>query len=321
VSAGSGVRARVLAPCKLNPTLVVIERRADGFHEVALSYLALDLADRVDLTLRAEPGIGLEVEGPALAPDVPADETNLAFRAARAVLRLAQADGRATADAGLALRLSKHVPSRAGLGGGSSDAAAAALAACLLLGLAPEDPRVGVALAQLGSDCAFFLAARASGHALGRGRGERVEALPVHAARPWIALATPAVGASTAAVYAALGPLGDPALNRARALDAERAWLRAGTSGELRAALVNDLEAAALRAVPELSRWREILDASGHAHFRLAGSGSSFFGIFDSERDARAASTSLARHAAARGLAARGAWVVRPAGHGALASD
>lgn len=317
MSAASTGAVRLLAPCKLNPTLAVIERRADGFHELALTYLALDLCDRLELT-RVDARAGqLRVAGALSGEQIPSDGRNLACRAVQGVLALAREAGRATSADDFDIELSKSVPSQAGLGGGSSDAAAAALGTAHCTGLEAADPRLLDALSAIGSDCAFFLAARDTGHARGRGRGERIEVLPAVRAELFVVLIAPQVGAATQAVYAALSGLGSPAPRRARAERAEQAWLDATTIEDLRGALLNDLEAAALGALPELARWRELFDRHDCEHFRLAGSGSSFFGLYDQAREAETVLARLSAAAASAGLVPRGAWVARPAGHGA----
>ncbi len=313
---GSSDAVRVLAPCKINPTLVVIERRADGFHELDLTYLSLDLCDQIELRPVTGRGGVMRLLGPLRSDDIPTDAGNLARRATAAVLEIARADGLCGGGEDFDLELFKHVPSQAGLGGGSSDAAAAALGAATALGIAPDDARIVRVLAALGSDCAFFLHARETGHGRGRGRGERIEPLPTPRPDFHVALLTPAIAAATPAVYAALGELGSAEARRARGSSASHAWAAARTLEERRAALVNDLESAALRAFPELARWRELLDDVGCAHLRLAGSGSSFFGLFPEEADALTALRALAPIAAKIGLATRTTSVARPASHG-----
>ena len=134
----------------------------------------------------------------------------------------------------------KRIPMGAGLGGGSADAAA------VLRWAGVTD---AVAAASIGADVAFCLA---GGRARVRGIGEIVEPLPYVFERYTLMLAP--VGCDTAAVYAAWDELGGPA----------------GDQG-------NDLEAAALRVVPELAVWRDRLgDATGLTP-RLAGSGSTWF--------------------------------------------
>lgn len=321
MSAHSLGRTRVLAPGKINPTLVVIERRADGFHELDLSFLALDLADFVQLELVGGRAGTLRVEGPMASPDIPLDQRNLARQAADLALDLARNAGLAAPEDACDLRLTKSIPSQAGLGGGSSDAAAAALCVCEATGLAPTDPRLLGALGELGSDAAFFFAARTSGHARGRGRGERIEVLPAHSATLWIALIAPRMGASTGLVYRGLSGLADPDSNRARAQARFDAWSQASSIEDLRAALCNDLEPAAIRVYPELERWRLLLDRQVGGHFRLAGSGSTFFGIYGDKEEARSDLAKVLEAAPLRGLELRGSWLSRPVRHGALALD
>jgi 4-diphosphocytidyl-2-C-methyl-D-erythritol kinase len=291
---------RVRAPAKVNLSLAVLGRRADGFHELDTVLMALELGDVLEARARDDEHLELSVSGPAAA-GVPSDGTNLALRAAHAVQELARMRG--LAPSGAALALEKHVPAAAGLGGGSSDAAAAAFACAELWGLPPDDPALLERLAELGSDCPFFLAARATGLARCTGRGERVEALSA-LELPWqLVVVTPDVACSTAAVYAAL--------ERREGGERRRFDPRALAGLPLasaRARLENDLEEAAGRVQPALFEFRARLDELAPGAFRLAGSGSSCFGFFE---DARAADDFLARLDAAnrgRRYALRARW-------------
>jgi 4-diphosphocytidyl-2-C-methyl-D-erythritol kinase len=96
------------APGKLNLFLHVLDRRADGYHELQTVFRLIDRADRVGITVRADG---------KLAFDGPFGEDNLCLKAAR----LLQAE--TSAKQGAELRLEKHLPVGGGLGGGSSDAA------------------------------------------------------------------------------------------------------------------------------------------------------------------------------------------------------
>jgi 4-diphosphocytidyl-2-C-methyl-D-erythritol kinase len=302
---------RVHAPAKVNPTLEVLGRRADGLHEVRTTLLALELGDTLELALAPAGGapVRARVVGPHASADVPADERNLAVRALAWGLARARAVAPERAPPALALTLTKNVPAQAGLGGGSSDAAAAlhALEALCEIDLGARDR--AHCLAQLGADCVFFDAARATGLALCTGSGTDVEVLP-GAPRDWtLALVAPRVACPTGAVYGALGfPLSPPPA----ASTVPDLFQRSATRA--RAGLHNDLEEAALRAVPELRAWRSALDRAGATAFRLSGSGSSFFGLFDDAASARAAVRAIEAQALAAGLALRGAWVTRPAG-------
>ena len=303
-----------LAPAKVNLTLEVLGRRADGYHELRTLMLALDLCDVVAVRAAGTEGVRMRLEGRALEPDVPRDRRNLAWRAAELLLEWARGAGGAgaAAPAGLELVLDKRIPSGAGLGGASSDAAAVALAAARALGLelAPERLRAG--LAHLGSDCVFFADAAETGVALCTGRGERVQ--PLAACPDWtFVLVTPAARAPTGRVYGALASSlwdgGKPPSLRADPLT------RAASAA--RPFLSNDLEGAALRAIPELGALRELLTRHGAEHFRLCGSGSSFFGVHEREEEARAALAEIERAARAQGIALRSLVIARASGHGA----
>jgi 4-diphosphocytidyl-2C-methyl-D-erythritol kinase len=74
------------------------------------------------------------------------------------------------------------------------------------------------------------------------------------------------------------------------------------------------LEEAALKAAPSLRAWRAVLDECGAAHFRMSGSGSSFFGVFDDCVEAKATLERVRAAAERRGLAVRGQWTTRPRG-------
>jgi 4-diphosphocytidyl-2-C-methyl-D-erythritol kinase len=297
---------RVHAPAKVNLWLDVLARRADGFHEIDTGLVALEWGDEAAARARNAPGVELSVEGPAASADVPRDGTNLAARAAALAL---EALGART---GIELRLTKRVPSRAGLGAGSSDAAASLLAVEAVLGRSLPESVARELLASLGSDCVFFRDAALTGFARCTGRGERVEPLDGGGVEWSVVLLVPEMGAETAKVYAELiSPLSAPSAPitvRSRALHLEEPALRGMLS--------NGLERAALRAIPGLALWRELLDDHTGAHFRLSGSGSSFFGLFRTPQEAARCRSILDSAARARALHPRALHTTRLAGRG-----
>jgi len=296
------------APAKVNLSLDVHGRRSDGYHELSTWMLALDWGDSLELRRAPRAGIELELGGPAASADVPADASNLVVRAAGAALERARELGLA-APAGLALRLHKEVPSRAGLGGGSSDAVAALLGVEELVG-----GDLGLAwkrrlCAELGADCSFFLEVGPSALAHCTGIGERVR--PWSGAAPgWgLAVLVPEPVCPTGRVFEALAA-GEVEERTERELSV---LFTHSKVDELRAQLHTDLEAAALAAVPELRPWREWLDRAGAGHFRLTGSGSAFFGLFDDPEAAARSLAHLQSDAEAKELRFRDARVARPA--------
>lgn len=313
-SASGSPWVRALAPAKVNPYLEVLGRRDDGYHEIETTLLALELADRVDARASEAEGVVASVEGPFATADVPRDGRNLAVAAAAECLRIARE--RFGRRGGLELALSKEIPSEAGLGGGSSDAAAALLASerALEIELDPREAR-GL-LARLGSDCVFFREAATTGYARAHGRGERVEPLPAPPPSRMIVVIAPACRAPTAAVYRAFAAIPGTARATAPASSSAIDPLAAPLAAA-RGALFNALENAAISAVPELGAWRERLDASGAGHFRLCGSGSSFFGLFDDAGGAEDARARLLFDAAKARLGVRASWITRPARAGA----
>lgn len=223
----------VLAPAKLTRFLRITGVRPDGYHLIDAEMVTVDLADR--LTFDGD-GDGLELVG--AGSDVSDGADNLVRRALALVGRTAR------------VRLEKHIPSGAGLGGGSADAGAVLRwAGCADLGVA----------ASLGADVPFCVR---GGRARVTGVGEQLEALPFTPLT--FTLCTPPVHCSTVAVYRAWDDLGGPSADGP-----------------------NDLEPAALVVVPELARWRDELgEATGQTPV-LAGSGCTWFVDGDFPGDGR----------------------------------
>jgi len=287
-------RLALRAPAKLNLGLRVTGRRGDGYHELESVFVPLELADELGLELGGPTGVRLAVGGDA-AEGVPADERNLAWRAAVAFLREA---GR---DEGVSLALTKRVPSPAGLGGGSSDAGAVlrGLAALLPGGVSPA--RLAALALALGADVPFFLSPRP---ALVSGVGERISPLSGLPGLP-VLLAHPGVGLETKAVYAAFAAADSltrreppPTLRALLALREEAGATRAHwpeDSDRLRELVVNDLEPAASRLSNQVAKLREELSATGARAVGMSGSGPTMYAIYASETEARRGQQQVAR--------------------------
>ena len=246
---------------KVNRHLHVLGKRGDGAHEIDTLFQTIDLTDR--LTISEAETLSLSVDDSRLS----AGDDNLVLRAARA-LRTA-----AGVTAGAALRLEKRIPWGAGLGGGSADAAAALLGLSALWNVPSSPETLQPVAAAIGADVTFFLH---GGRARGTGRGELIEPLP-DLPDEWLVLLFPPFAMLTPDVYRALGapPVGLRSIPE--------------IGGEVR----NDLEAAAERLRPELRVLRETLVAAGAETARLSGSGSTVFGLFRSEGEARQSASLL----------------------------
>src|SRR5262245_42636946 len=183
-------RALVLRPsAKINLTLHVGPVRADGFHDVRTVMQSIALSDPLTLTLRKGPFV-FATRGPG----VPADRTNLVWRAADALWR---ALGRSGEPANTHVKLDKQIPMAAGLGGGSADAAATLAGLHRLWGGKLSRRDLMQLAGTLGSDVPFFLH---GGTALGVGRGEELYPL-ADVRRLGVVIVKPSFGVSTAEAY------------------------------------------------------------------------------------------------------------------------
>ncbi|MDJ0976234.1 MAG: 4-(cytidine 5'-diphospho)-2-C-methyl-D-erythritol kinase [Planctomycetota bacterium] len=252
-----------LSPAKLNLFLDVLGARDDGYHEIETLYAALDWGD--DLEVRLDPeldGVELTVEGDGA---VPADETNLAWRAA-AAWREAVPDA-----PGVRISIHKRIPIGAGLGGGSGNAGS------VLRQLQELHPRAAASMSELaaaiGSDVAFFLA---DGAAFGRGRGERIERLSAAQAIE-VVLILPPIVCETPVVYRNLGAR----VRAAPESGLERAAfaLQTGDPVMLREAHYNALAVPALAAYPALARFTAEVERRLGYPPCLSGSGSALYDL------------------------------------------
>ena len=277
LSKGSGTarRLQLSAAAKVNLALEVLTRRPDGYHEIATVMQTVDLSDRLVL----EDADVLEVR--TTVPDIPADERNLAYRAA-AALRDA-----AGLSAGARITLDKRIPIAAGLGGGSTDAAAALLGLNRLWRLQWPVEELARLAVGLGMDVPFFLR---GGAALATGRGEQLA--PLGSASLGLVLVNPRFAVSTAEMYARVTPAmysdGAHAKHAAEALESRRV-------GRVASSLYNGLELAARAAYPQIGQMQAALLAAGALGAAMSGSGPTVFGVARSWEQARQIRARVAR--------------------------
>lgn len=254
------------APAKINLTLHVLGRRADGYHELESIVAFAGVGDRLTFTPAA--ALSLCVHGPT-APQAGADADNLVTKAARNFA--ARVPGAALG----AFALEKRLPVAAGIGGGSSDAAAALRLLAQHNGIATGDARVMAAARATGSDVPVCLDPRAR---MMRGAGERVGP-PLGLQRLFAVLVNPRVAVETAPVFKALALApGQTLAPPANEDDASLETIRAGR---------NDLETPARKLAPVIDDALARLAALPGAKWsRMSGSGATCFALFDSCHDA-----------------------------------
>ena len=269
-------RARVDALAKINLGLKVLQKRADGYHELRTVYQTISLADTIDVEFNPARRTSIELTSDLEIAD------NLVLRAARLAMDAMRASGQ------VRFRLKKRIPIGAGLGGGSSDAAAVLLALPALAGKRiPGDVLVRLA-GELGSDVPFFLL---GGTALGVGRGSEAYPLP-DLPRSRGLLVAPDIHVSTSEAYQALGRnlTFEPQRNM---ISSFQSWVwrsEVGVSEECGLLSAgNDFEPVVFRLHPRLRTIKARLRKVGAEPAMLTGSGSALFGLFRTREKLEAA--------------------------------
>ena len=268
------------APAKVNLTLRVVGRRADGYHDIESLVVFADVGDA--LTFAPARALTLAVRGPtAAAAGDTAD--NLVLKAARALAE--RVDGLKLGR----FALSKRLPVAAGLGGGSADAAAALRLMARANRLAPDDPRLMAAARATGADVPVCLDPRPR---FMRGTGD-ILSDPLDLPRLDAVLVNPGVAVATKDVFAALrlgsvGKAGGSPPSWPAGAQARPALLAILTDDR------NDLEAPAIAVAPVIDDvLAELRRLPGCRLARMSGSGATCFALFDTRRAASAGAQKL----------------------------
>ncbi len=285
----------VLAPAKLNLFLRIVGKRADGFHDLESVMATIGVYDTLvfeatssnqsetsDIELSVVDSSPRTMSG-AMKLEAPAGPENLVIRAAMLLRE------RTGCRDGARITLVKRIPSSAGLGGGSSDCAAALAGLNRLWNLGLTRTELIALAGELGSDVAFFLADTPL--AVCTGRGEQLEPLrcSVHlhfvVAKPASGLSTPAVFRNWASTSGNPTNIEQPNIGQPTLAGFVSSLVRRDVAGTARR-LHNGLQAPAEclnRDVRQMRRLFERLPVIGH---QMSGSGSSYFGICASHRQA-----------------------------------
>lgn len=252
---------RVRVPAKVNLALHVGGTDEHGYHELGTVFQAVSLGDEV-LAERAPAGeftVVFHGEGSAF---LPVDDTNLAIRAAKLLAARFEVAG-----AGVALTIRKRIPVAGGMAGGSADAAAVLIACNALWGIGASREQLHPIAADLGADVPFLLI---GGTAVGTGRGDELASLMTSGTYHWT-FALAHGGLSTPSVFREFDRQGGAGSTEISPTLLEA--LRAGDPRAVGAALVNDLQPAAIALHPPLAHTLKLgLDAGAFGAI-VSGSG------------------------------------------------
>jgi len=266
---------RIKAYAKINLSLKILGRRADGFHELDSIMQSVSLADIVHLELIPS-GIELATNNLKL----PIDRKNIAYQAAalffsalNSELRTQYTEPR-TQNKGVKIYIEKNIPLAAGLAGGSADGAAVLFGLNKLYGSPFARTRLMDLGAQIGSDVPFCIL---GGNCTVKGRGELVTRNPLHVSRSYV-LVTPEVEVSTKWAYEAFDKISND---------------KFPMSNE---GVRNDLEAVVVNKHPVINKIKKLLIELGCRSAQMSGSGPTVFGEVRDEAIGEKAVAELTRN-------------------------
>ena len=251
---------------KINLTLDVLGKREDGYHDLQSVMQTVSIRDDIEIDI----GTGRPWNLLCDKEDIPTDERNLAWRAAKVFFDTVKKD-----PDGIEIRITKRIPSEAGLGGGSADAAAVLRA----LNNHYDAPFSILALAelgaQIGSDVPFCVL---GGTAMVEGRGERLRKLP-NMPDCFFVVCKPEFSCSTATLYAELDRSAIAKRPDNKALESA---LYAGDLGKVAENIWNVFDPVVTKEHLELNYIKSICNSYGAVAHQMTGSGSAVFAITDS---------------------------------------
>jgi 4-diphosphocytidyl-2-C-methyl-D-erythritol kinase len=257
------------APAKVNISLKILAKRRDGYHELETWMQKLALYDRIALVIHKGEGIRLNCTN----SDVPADETNLVWKAAAVFF----SESRFSTGYGVDITLEKTIPVAAGLGGGSSDAGTVLKGLNALFGNEFSQSTLLDYGKKLGADVPFFVTDYDA--VLATGIGEKMVACPSLVGHTFL-LVNPGFTVSTRWAYESF------ALTR-KTKNFTLPGFQKSDSGSLSLGrITNDLEQVTLRRYPELGGIKTKLLDAGAVAALMSGSGPTVFGIFPDENGA-----------------------------------
>lgn len=251
--------------CKINLGLNVVRKRSDGYHDLETVFYPVPLCDKLEAVVGegAEGTCSLAISGNKIEGEL---SDNLIVKA----YRMLSADHILPH---INFNLEKHIPSQAGLGGGSSDATYTLRLLNKLCQLNLNSATLHQYAVRLGADCAFFVTATP---AFATGIGDILEPMNAECAHlhgMYLLIVKPTVAISTTQAFAFVKP--QPTLIKCKDIVAQP------VNSEWRNHLTNNFEVSAFKLHPEMHTIKEQLYKMGALYAQMSGSGSAFFGIFN----------------------------------------
>ena len=277
----------LIAPAKINLYLEIIGDRPDGFHELVMILQSIELADRIDIQPSDTQNIYLYCDH----PQVPQDETNLAYRAAQ--LMCDTFPDIYDNYGGVSIRIEKNIPVAAGLAGGSGNAAAVLVGIDLLWELGLTQPELQDLAAKLGSDIPFCVS---GGTAIATGRGETLDDVkPLKGI--WVVLAKyENISVSTPWAYKTYRQqYGDTYVSDKVGIRSRTAQLSSSPllkainrqdKPEIGKLIHNDLEKVVLPEYPQVAELKSAFAAQNVLGTMMSGSGPTVFALCESKAQA-----------------------------------
>ena len=250
--------------CKINLGLNVVRKRTDGYHDLETVFYPIPLTDKLEAIVGngADGTCSLSLSGNPIEGNAADNLIVKAYNLLAADHRLPHVD----------FDLEKHIPSQAGLGGGSSDATYTLRLLNELCQLHLDSPTLQRYAARLGADCAFFVTAEPS---FATGIGDILTPMAdecAHLKGLYLLIVKPSVAISTAQAFSFVKP--QPPIIRCKEVVAQ-------PIDEWRDRLGNDFEVSIFNIHPEIRSVKQHLYTMGATYAQMSGSGSAFFGIFN----------------------------------------
>lgn len=250
--------------CKINIGLHILGKRPDGYHNLESIFYPVPLTDILDV----EPSPSFQYAQSGLLLDCPTDD-NLLIRCYNHMRMHFPQIGN------VSIRFTKRIPYGAGLGGGSSDAAHMAIALNHLFHLNLTRNQLAKLVAPLGADCPFFIY---NTPCLAQGIGDCLTPIPFSLHGYWLVMVKPNISVSTREAYEGISSFGKPVLlheNLSELFNQQRNLFN------------NDFEQSIFPRHPELHAIKQQLMDAGAVFASMSGSGSTIYGLFTNEQQAR----------------------------------